>query len=171
MFGFIVGTLSLIGFVKVLRWGRWQHGAGGYGGPRRWMLRRLFQRLDTTPGQEKVISQAVENAERAMWQAREQVFRGRTSFAGAMRGETFDSAAVNATFDAQQASLDDLKKAVREGMQSIHEALSPEQRARLADLVEFGPGRMHGGGCGRARFGHHHHGFRPAGGEASTVNL
>ena len=66
----------------------------------------------------------------------------------------------------------ELKKAVREGMQQIHEALSPEQRNRFADLVEFGPRRMHGGGCGHARFGHHHHhGYRPAGGEPSTVNL
>jgi Spy/CpxP family protein refolding chaperone len=168
MFGFIVGTLSLIGFIKVLRWGR---GYGGYGGPRRWMLRRLFQHLDTTPGQEKVISEAVDNAQRVMWQTRSQFFNSRSAFAGAMRGEAFDSAAVNAAFDAQQASLDEVKKAMREGMQAIHEALTPEQRTRLADLVEFGPARMHGGGCGRARFGGH--GFRHAAGgpDSSTVSL
>lgn len=168
MFGFIIGTLSLIGLIKVARWGR--HGRG-YGGPRRWMLRRLFQTLDTTPGQEKVIASAAENAERVMWQAREQFFRARSSYAKAMRGETFDSAAVNEAFEAQQASVDEVKKAVREGMQSIHEALTPEQRNRLGDLLEFGPSRMHGGGCSRGHFGHGHHGYRPAGGEPSSVNL
>lgn len=151
MFGFIVGTLSLIGFVKVLRGGRWGH----RGGPRRWMMRRLFQHLDTTPGQEKVIAQAVENAERTMWQARDQLFRARGTYAKAMRGETFDSAAVNEAFDAQQAQVDDVKKAVREGFQQVHEALTPEQRQRLGDLLEFGPSRLHGGGCGHG-YGHHH---------------
>lgn len=170
MFGFVIGTLSLIGFIKVLRWGR--HGYGGFSGRRNWVLRRLFQQLDTTPGQEKVIANAVENAQRVMWQTRSQFFSSRSSFAAAMRGEAFDSAAVNAAFDAQQASLDEVKKALKEGMQAIHEALNPEQRARLADLVEFGPGSMHGG-CGRGRFGHGHHGFRHAGGGAdgSTVSL
>ncbi len=169
MFGFLIGTLSLIGFVKVARWGRHGH----RGGPRKWMMRRLFQHLDTTPGQEKVIASATENTERVMWQAREQFFRARSSYAKALRGETFDSAAVNEAFDAQQASVDEVKKAVREGMQQIHEALSPEQRNRLADLVEFGPSRMHGGRCGHGgHLGHHHHnhhGHRPAG--DSTVSL
>lgn len=173
MFGFIIGTLSLIGFIKVLRWGR--GGYGRFGGPRNWMLRRLFQQLDTTPGQEKVIANAVENAQRVMWQTRSQFFNSRSSFAAAMRGETFDSTSVNAAFDAQQASLDEVKKALKEGMQAVHEALNPEQRARLADLVEFGPGRFGGGGCGHGRFGHGHghHGFRHAGGgsEQSTVSL
>lgn len=171
MFGFIVGTLSLIGLVKVARWGRHGHHGRG-GGPRRWMMRRLFQHLDTTPGQEKVIASATENAERVMWQAREQFFRARSSYAKAVRSETFDSSAVNEAFDAQQASVDEVKKAVREGMQAVHEALSPEQRNRLGDLIEFGPSRMHGGGCNHGRFGGHgHHGYRPAGGEPSSVNL
>lgn len=163
MFGFIVGTLSLIGFIKV-----WRHGRLGYrGGPRRWMLRRLFEHLDTTPGQEKVMASAVENAERAMWQAREQVFRSRSAYAKAMRSETFDTAAVNEAFDAQQASVDQVKRTVREGLQAVHEALSPEQRARLGDLLEFGPGRLHG--CGHGRFAHH--GSRPAGGETSAAHV
>lgn len=168
MFGFLVGTLSLIGFIKVARWGRYGH----RGGPRRWMMRRLFQHLDTTPGQEKVIAQATENAERVMDQAREQLLRSRGTYANAVRAETFDSAAVNAAFEAQQASVDEVKKAVREGLQAVHEALSAEQRKRLGDLLEFGPRSLHGsGGCGHSRFGHAHHGCRPAGGEPSSVNL
>lgn len=173
MFGFLVGTLSLIGLIKVARWGRYGHGhRGSGGGPRRWMMRRLFQHLDTTPGQEKVIAQATQNAERVMYQAREQFFRARSTYANAVRGETFDSTAVNEAFEAQQASVDEVKKAVREGMQAMHEALSPEQRKALGDLIEFGPRSMHGGGgCGRSRFGHSHHGYRPAGGEPNSVNL
>lgn len=166
MFGFLVGTLSLIGLIKVWRWGRYGRHGHGYG-PRRWMMRRLFQHLDTTPGQEKVIASALEDAERKMWAAREELFKSRSAFARAMRGEHFDGAAADAAFDTQQAAVDDLRKSVRVGMASVHEALTPEQRARLADLLEYGPRRMYGHGCG----GHFHHGPRHAGGEPQSVNL
>lgn len=167
MFGFIIGTLSLIGLIKVARWGRYGRRGFGYGGPRRWMMRRLFEHLDTTPGQEKVIAAALEDAERKGWDAREQFFRARSQYAKAVRGEHFDNEAVSAAFDAQQASFEELKKSFREGMQKVHEALNPEQRARLGDLLEFGPRAMHGGGCGHRFHGHH---ARPASGEP-TVNL
>lgn len=166
MFGILIGTLSLIGFVKVWRWGRHGGGRGFGGGRRRWMFRRLFQHLDTTPGQEKVISQAAENVERAAYQARDSFFTSRSDFAKAMRGEHFESETVDARFEAQQASVDEVKKAVKEAFQQVHEALSPDQRNRLADLIEFGPRHMHGGCGGRGRFDN---GFR--GGPAQAVNL
>jgi Spy/CpxP family protein refolding chaperone len=152
MFGFLIGTLSLVGFFKVLRWGR----HGRHGGPRKWMLRRLYQHLDTTPGQEKEMAAATERVERAMWQAREQLLRSRGPLAKAMRAETFDTAALNEALDAQQASMDEARKALREGLQEVHEALSPQQRNQLGDLIEFGPARAHG--CGhRGPRRHHHH--------------
>ncbi|MBL9038885.1 MAG: periplasmic heavy metal sensor [Archangium sp.] len=153
MFGFLVGTLSLVGLVRMWRWGRWQR----YGGARRWMMRRLFERLDTSPGQEKVMAQAFETAERKMWAVRETLFTTRGDFAKAMRAETFDTAAVNEAFDKQQAAVDELKASVRGGLQQLHEALTPEQRAQVADLLEYGPHRMggwrHHGRHGR--FGRH----------------
>jgi len=66
MFGFIVGAACLFGLVRVLRHAR--HGHFGHHGPfgrfrggfgPRMMLRGLFERLDTTPGQEKVIAAAI----------------------------------------------------------------------------------------------------------------
>ncbi len=163
MFGFIIGTLSLIGLVKVWRWGR--HGHGPWGA-RRWMLRRLFQHLDTTPGQEKVISGVVDDVQRKAQAARDAMFGARGDFAKAMRGERFDGAAVDESFEKQQAALDELKKAVKEGLGAVHEALNPEQRARLAELAEHGPGRLHG--CGD--HGHFRaHGCGP--GAQSTVSL
>jgi Spy/CpxP family protein refolding chaperone len=142
MFGFIIGTLSLIALIKVARGGR-----GHRGGPRRWMLRRLYQRLDTTPGQEKVISEVVDDVERKAWAARDQFFNARASYARAMRGEHFDNAAVGEAFDSQQAAVEEVKKSVREALSKMHEALNPEQRKALGDLIEFGP----------RSFGHHHH--------------
>jgi Spy/CpxP family protein refolding chaperone len=144
MFGFIVGTLSLIGLVKVARWGR---GGRGWGGHRRWMLRRLFERLDTTPGQEKVVAEAFDDLQRKGWQAREAMWSSRAAYARAMRGDQLDQSALQAAFESQQLALDELKTALREGLARTHEALSPAQRAALADVMEFGP---------RA-FAHHHH--------------
>jgi len=173
MFGFIVGTLSLIGLIKVARWGR--HGGGGWGrrgmhgGARRWMLRRLFERLDTTPGQEKVVLEAADEAQRVMWQAREALFRARSEYAKAMRGEQFDNEAVNAAFEKQQASVDEVKKTVKSRLQAIHEALNPEQRTVLADLIEFGPGRLHHGGHCGGFFSQHGRG--PMGHGPSTVSV
>jgi Spy/CpxP family protein refolding chaperone len=163
MFGFLIGSLSLFGLIKAWRWGR-----RGRHGHRRWMLRRLFHHLDTTPGQERVILQAVDATERSMWAARQELWRSRGSFAKAMRGEHFDGAAVTSSFDAQQAAVDELKKSVREGMASLHEALSPEQRARLGDLIEFGPGRGPGR-WGSAR--RHHRSDHPSSGPTPSVTL
>ena len=177
MFGFIVGTLSLIGLVKVARWGR--YGGGGWGrrgmhggGWGRWMMRRLFERLDTTPGQEKVVLQAADEAQRVMWQAREEMFRARSEYAKAMRGESFDNEAINSAFEKQQATVDELKKTLKERLQAIHEALNPQQRAVLADLIEFGPGRMHHGGHGHwggGHFSHHGRGSHGQGPQAVSV--
>ena len=163
MFGFLIGTLSLIGLVKVVRHGRgWGGGYGGRGrGPRQWMMRRLFQRLDTTPGQEKVILEAAETLETQGREVRQAFFNGRADFARAMSGEHFDTATVNEAFEKQQAAVDALKKTVLEKMQAIHEALTPEQRKVAAELIQYGPRAMHGGGCGHGgRFGgrHGHHG-------------
>lgn len=172
MFGFLIGTLSLIGLVKVLRHGRgWGGGSRGHG-PRQWMLRRLFQRLDTTPGQEKVILQAAETLETSGRAVRDAFFNGRADFARAMSGEHFDTASVSEAFEKQQGTIDELKKAVLENLQKIHEALTPEQRKVAGELLQYGPRAMHGGcgGCGggRGRWGGH---GRYASSQPGAVNL
>jgi Spy/CpxP family protein refolding chaperone len=125
------------------------------------MLRRLFQRLDTTPGQEKVISEVVDEVQAKARAVREELQRARAEFAKAVRGEHFDTEAVNVQFEKQQALIDELKKVALGGFQKIHEALTPEQRKVAGDLLEYGPRFAHGGGgCGghfgHGRYGHHH---------------
>ena len=172
MFGFLIGTLSLIGLVKVVRHGRGWGGYGGRGrGPRQWMLRRLFQRLDTTPGQEKVILEAVETLQNQGREVREAFFNGRADFARAMSGEHFEGATVTEAFDKQQTAVDAMKKTVLENMQKIHEALNPEQRKIAAELLQYGPRAMHGGGgCGggHGRWGGH---GRSTSSQPGAVNL
>ncbi len=148
MFGFLVGGLSLLGLFKMRRWERY-HASGGH---RRWMFRRLFQVLDTTPGQEKVIAAAAEEIEKAARGARDAFLQSRQALAQAVKGERFDSAAVDGAFEKQQAAVDEVKKAVKAGLSSVHEALTPEQRAKAAELLEYGPRAARYGSCGHGHF-------------------
>lgn len=150
MFGFVIGALSLLGFIKVWRWNG-EHRR--HGSPRQWMLRRLFERLDTSPGQEKVISDATAELERTARELKEALKGSRQSLAKLMGADHFDHAALSADFEAQQKALEEVKKSLRTGLAAIHEVLLPEQRRRLATLIEEGPRGMHGRHrCGR--YGH-----------------
>ncbi|MBI3183414.1 MAG: Spy/CpxP family protein refolding chaperone [Myxococcales bacterium] len=150
MFGILVGTVCLVLLIKVLK-----HGGLGCHPGRSWLLRGLFRRLDTTPGQEKVISSALEEVQKAAEKLREAVRESRAAVAKAIRGEHLDQAAVKEVSDRQQEALDALRKAILEGLQAVHEVLTPEQRSRLGDLLEHGACGWRGGcgprwhGCGR----------------------
>lgn len=163
MFGFFVGTASLIGLFYVLRRGRWHHGHGGHGyghgwhgrGMRRsWMFRWLFQRLDTTPGQEKVFESAAEDLEGRVRQMASELEQLRRDAAKAMRGEAFDASAIRESFARQRAHLDTLEESVVGHLGKAHEALRPEQRQTAAELLENGPrGSRCGGHVGRGHGG------------------
>lgn len=142
MFGFVIGTLSLVGLIGVWK-GRW------HGDHRRWMSRRLFEYLDTTPGQEKVIAEVLNDVEERGRAVHEGLRGARGAFARAVRGEHFDGEAVSQAFESSESAGEALKVAIREGLIKVHEALGPQQRARLAALIERGPRVMHGGCGGR----------------------
>ena len=170
MFGFLIGTVCLIGLVKTLRWGR--HGGGcGYGyqgggyGRRSWggggwggypgdheggwggpsvLLRALFQRLETTPGQEKVIVAAYEEMRAATRDARGEVRTTREDLAKAMRSPAVDEVLFGEMFARHDATLETLRKAGIGAIAKVHDALDERQRARLADMIEAGPGFFRG---------------------------
>lgn len=165
MFGFVIGTLCLVGLVRLVGRGRWgrrygyyghygHHGHCGYGhghhrgfGPRG-ALNAMLARLDTAPGQEKVIHQAVsEFIDQARTQGRE-VQGTRRAVAEALRGDQLDEARLNEVFGRHDAALDNVRRAAVDALRKVHEALDERQRKLLGDLVESGP---HG-------FGHYGHG-------------
>lgn len=152
MIGFLIGTASLIGLVKTLRRGR---GFGGYGGGchghhghhggrgsygRRGMLRLVFERLDTTPGQEKVILAAIDDVRAAGQTARGEWKRARADVATAVRGDTVDEPRLAEASARLDAAGQTLREAVSVGLTKIHEVLEPDQRRRLADMIDDGPG-------------------------------
>lgn len=121
--------------------GRGFGGWGGFGGwdGRAAFLRGLFEQLDTTPGQEKVIHEAIGEvrAEGAKW--REELHRSRADIAKAMRSESFDEVLLGELFARHDAALEALRKSTTGALAKVHAALDERQRARLAELIELGP--------------------------------
>lgn len=123
-------------------WGRHGHfGAheaapqpdGSYG----W-LRGLFERLATTPGQERVIVEAVSTL-----RAQGAGIRGAAeSTAGAaskaFRAESFDVEVLGDSFAKQSMAVEAGQKAVVEALHKVHEALDERQRRVLADMLDRG---------------------------------
>jgi hypothetical protein len=167
MFGFIIGTLCLLALVGMgigrRRWA-WAHGYGygghcgrGHGG-RGWdwdgpgagfgrggfvrgvVLRNLFHRLETTPGQEKVIGQAVEGVVAAAKKAREEMEASRQEVARTVAGEAFDEGALGAAYARWDEAVAGVRKAIGDALGAAHEALDERQRAALAEIIAKGPG-------------------------------
>lgn len=157
MFGFIIGTLCLIGLVRVVARGRWGRRYGGYyrghhgGYGRRGALNAVLARLDTAPGQEKVIAAAVDDF---IGQAREtgrEVRDTRKAVADALRADHLDEGRLNEVFGRHDAALDRIRRAGVDSTRKVHEALDERQRKILGDLVEngfYGFGHHHGYGHG-----------------------
>lgn len=156
MFGFFFGALCLIGLVRLVGRGRWRrrhgyhghwHGHGfhrGYGP--RGAVNAVLARLDTAPGQEKVIHQAVSDfIDQARAQGRE-VRDTRRAVSEALRGERLDEARLNEVFGQHDAALDNVRRAGVDALRKVHEALDERQRKLLGNMLESGFG--HRGYCG-----------------------
>ncbi|MDY7230496.1 periplasmic heavy metal sensor [Hyalangium rubrum] len=160
MFGFLFGTACLAGLFYTLRGGPWRHRHHGRGGGRwgmRGNMRWLFERLDTSPGQEKVFVKAADELTEAFAKLKDELGPSRTAIAQALRGEQFDSSSMREVNARHDALIENLRETLRTSMSQIHEALDPRQRRELADLIEHGWGygyRGHGGGCGGWRGGY-----------------
>ena len=134
-------------------WGR--HHGGGWGGPpwargggggfgRDFMMRGIFSRLETTPGQEKVIRDAFQKVRDTVREARGEL-RDTGDLTSLLRGETFDRTAAEGLSGKVDASFAKVRVVVVEALAQIHEALDDRQRRILADLIESrGRGFFHG---------------------------
>ena len=163
MFGIIIGTLCLFGFIAVWRrrhgWGwhayahrhayghgcgpgRGAHHAGRWGWRRHAGLYGVFEELDTSPGQEKAIRSALGELRGAITAFRPQLLDARQSIAAALTAEPFDAAALEQSFEGRLAQASSVSSALAAAVAKIHEALDADQRKRLARLVgalPYGP--------------------------------
>jgi Spy/CpxP family protein refolding chaperone len=169
MLGFLFGALCLVGLFKVLRYGRRGYGGGGrcgggfghhggWGPGRGWgegggwgggfgprvLLRSLFERLDATPGQEKVILSAVDEMREAGQKLKSEIRSSREEVARVTRGEIFDAESLGELFAKHDSALEELRKVAVGAMARVHDALDSRQRERLAEMIESGFGRFGG---------------------------
>jgi hypothetical protein len=170
MFGFIVGTVCLIALVKVLRrshgWGGGCCGYGGYdrydgwrgqggwggggfgrGGMRagmhRWVLRGLFERLHTMPGQERAILTALDRLAESRAMLFSELKETRADVARAIESGLVDDATLEETFARHDRALAQLRVSIVEALKTSTEALDERQRRELASII------ARGGGWGR----------------------
>jgi uncharacterized membrane protein len=145
MFGFIFGAACLAGALFTVR--RARRYASWRGGPGRWSwrgrMRHVFERLDTSPGQEKILVQAAEDVSQAAEKLRDVWSDTRSAWAQSLRGEAFDGATLREQDAKQDALLDELRKTIHASLAKVHEALDPRQRLELAHLLERGWGSSH----------------------------
>ena len=116
-----------------------RHGRGP-GGWRRRALYGLFERLDATPGQEKVITSALDELREKLRSMRSRWQESRHVAAEAFRGETLTEEQAAQVFSPFASHFDELRDAASNAMRQIHDALDPKQRQILADLAENGWG-------------------------------
>jgi uncharacterized membrane protein len=157
MIGFAIGIACLWGLFRVLRGGR-HHGYGhgprgcGRGGPRwgrgwrggwsggddapMFFLRGLFERLGTTPAQERVIRNAVEDVVDAGRGFKDKVRASRNEVAQAFRSESFDENIMAELLTRHDDAIDEVRKSIVGSLAKIHEALDPDQRSELARWLE-----------------------------------
>lgn len=164
MLGLIVGTLCLIALIATLRRRRYAHfmdyGYGPFwGGPfrdgwgdglghgrrhfhhfrgRRRLLYGLFRRLDTTPGQEKAIVELMNGVRDRLGEARGELAAARRELAAALGGEVLEAAALEAAFRRGNEQFARLSRELQAALAGVHEALDPEQRQQLAELLADG---------------------------------
>jgi hypothetical protein len=148
MFGILFGILCLVGFVAVWRGRfrrRYYRGGCGYGrgfGRGGGFLRggyfglyRLFEELDTSPGQEKAIRSALDELRHSVGALRPQLRETRQDVAAAFVNEALDADAIERALEAPLQGVAQGRGALVSAIAKIHEALDAEQRRRLARFV------------------------------------
>ena len=121
---------------------------GRAGGGKRFFVRRILEHVRATPAQERVISAAVEEfRDELKKNVGGEGRRTRKEIVEALRRSTFDGVLLGEQFARHDTILENGRKSFVGLVAKIHDALEPEQRERLADLVERGPrfGWMRGG--------------------------
>jgi hypothetical protein len=111
----------------------------GWGGGPEWFLRAVFDRLDATPAQEKVIKSAVEEVREAGRAAKDEFKKSRSEVAKAVRGPAIDEVFFGELFSRHDSAIESVRKAAVGAIAKVHDALDEKQRERLADLIEEGP--------------------------------
>lgn len=132
-----IGLTALVFFLVrgILR--RRRHGGFGHG-PRRF-LRSLFHRLETSPSQEKVIREAIDEVRSAAAGLRGEGRPLRESVGKTLEGDTFDADGFEAAFAGPESKVRELRAVIAAALAKVHDVLTPSQRKELAALLASAP--------------------------------
>jgi hypothetical protein len=118
-------------------------GPGGWTGGlrgKRFFIRSVLSRVQATPAQERTIGEAFEQFRDDMKKlGGGEGKRSRQEIADAFRRPTFDGVVLGEQFARHDTVIEGARKAFVGLVARVHDALEPEQRTRLASLVERGP--------------------------------
>ena len=106
--------------------------------PAKFWLRGLFERLGTTPGQERVILEAVTALRNQGGELRGAAESTGAAASKAFRADSFDVAVLGDAFAKQSMAVESAQKSVVEALHKVHEALDERQRRILADMLDRG---------------------------------
>ncbi len=135
MFGFIVAGASLLGLIVLARSRRHFPGRG-------YFRSVALRRLDTSPGQEKVIRMAVSEAEDLLGGFRDDHRKAREELAQIVSQETLDEGRLGAWFESREASWREVKPKLVELGRQVHDVLDAEQKKRLGSWLRSGALRL-----------------------------
>ncbi len=113
---------------------------------REWILDRLSSRLDTTPSQDRVLEDIVDDLTDVLGEERSVFTSSRSTLADALKGAEFDSAGLDDLGARQTEALGRVQSALGAALKKAHATLDEEQRERLASFIGSG---HHGRPCGR----------------------
>lgn len=148
MFFHFLGVLFLIAFFVVLkRSRRGRCGSGDYGHGRhhrrrhRSLWRRgldhAFERLDTSPGQEKEIRSAMSGLFDDVVPARREMKKAmKEILSTALSEDVFDEEALRLAMTEQEDRITGLRESLIAMLSRVHEALDEEQRTQLAAFAK-----------------------------------
>ena len=170
MLGIIFGTLCLVALVATVRR---RHGSFAYrpawhpgfddvygvGHPsrfarrrlgRRNMLRALFARLDTTPGQEKAIVALLDGAWERARASRSELREAQREVGALLGSAVLERAALESALAHPRRLVDDYQQELTTLLIAVHEHLDDKQRRVLGELTADGSllGEPYCGGCG-----------------------
>jgi uncharacterized membrane protein len=112
---------------------------GGIGG-KRFFIRSVLSHVRATPEQERAIGAAFEEFRDDLKKVGGgEARRSRQEIADALRRPTFDGVVLGEQFARHDTMIEGGRKAFVGLVARLHDALEPEQRTRLATLVERGP--------------------------------
>jgi hypothetical protein len=112
---------------------------GGVRG-KRFFIRSVLSRVNATPAQERAIGDAFQEFRDDIKKlGGGEGRRSRQEIADALRRPTFDGVVLGEQFARHDTVLEGARKSFVGLVARVHDTLEPEQRSRLASLVERGP--------------------------------